>query len=38
MQNIKALGRVVSDKKIFLCFPYISLCKTDPLGEAIFGT
>ena len=30
---IKALGLVVSDKKIFSCFPYISLCKTyDPRG------
>ena len=26
--NIKALGLVVSDKKMFSCFPYISLCKT----------
>ena len=30
---MKALGLVVSDKKIFSCFPYISLCKTcDLLG------
>ena len=29
--NIKALGLVVSDKKIFSCFPIISLCNTcDP--------
>ena len=25
-QNIEALGLVVPDKKIFSCFPYISLC------------
>ena len=41
MQNnkiIKALGPVVSDKKIFSHFTYISLCKTcDPLGGAISG-
>ena len=31
MPNIKALGLLVSDKKIFSLFPYISLCKTfDP--------
>ena len=36
--HVKALGPVVSDKKIFFTFPYISLCKTsDPLGWAIFG-
>ena len=29
--NIKALGLMVSDKKISPCFPYIGLCKTcDP--------
>ena len=29
---------VVSDKNIFSCFPYISLCKIcDPRGVAIFG-
>ena len=28
MPNIKALGLVVSDKKIFSCLPYISLYKT----------
>ena len=34
--NIKALGIVVSDKKIFSCFPYGGLCKTcDPWGRAI---
>ena len=26
----------VSDKKIFSCFPYISLCKTCGRGESIF--
>ena len=26
--NIKALGPLVSNKKIFSCFPYISLYKT----------
>ena len=25
--NINPQGLVVSEKKIFLCFPYISLCK-----------
>ena len=35
--NIKALGLVVSDKKIFSCFPYIRLCKTcDPPGWGHF--
>ena len=35
--NTKALGLVVSDKKIFSRFPYISLCKIfDVWGEAIF--
>ena len=30
-ENIKTFGLVVSDKKIYSCFPYISLCKTcDP--------
>ena len=34
---IKALGPVVSDKKIFSHFPYISQCRTcDPRGGAIF--
>ena len=28
MPNIEALGLVVSDDKMFLCFPCISLCKT----------
>ena len=28
MLNIKALGPVVADKKIFSHFPYIGLCKT----------
>ena len=32
--NIKALGPVVSDKKIFSCFPYISLYKTCDPGAA----
>ena len=32
--KIKAIGLVVSDKKIFSCTPYISLCKTfDPWGR-----
>ena len=36
--NIKALGLVVSDKKIFSCFPNISICKTcDPQNGCIFG-
>ena len=36
--NIKALGLVISDKKIFSHFPYICLCKTcDYRGRAIFG-
>ena len=31
ISNSTALGLVVSDKKFFSCFPYISLCKTcDP--------
>ena len=35
--NIKALGFVVSEKKIFTCFPYIKLYKTcDPRGGTIF--
>ena len=34
--DTKYLGFVVSDKKIFSHFAYISLCKTcDPLGGAI---
>ena len=38
MLNIKALSPVISDKKIFLHLPYISLCKTcDPRGGFIFG-
>ena len=38
MPNIKALGPVVSDKKIFSHILYISLCKTcDPQGGSIFG-
>ena len=38
--NIKALGLVVSGKKVFFSnFPYISLCKIfDPGNRAIFGT
>ena len=36
--NIKALGLVVSDKKIFSCFPSLNLWKTcDPWGGTIFG-
>ena len=35
--SIKALGLVVSDKKIFSCFPYISLCKHVTPGGPIFG-
>ena len=35
--NIKALGLMVSDKKIFSCFTHTSLCKPcDPWGGAIF--
>ena len=35
---IKAQGLKVSDKKMFSCFPYISLCKTcDLWGGATFG-
>ena len=35
----KTLGLVVSDKKIFSCFLYISLCKTcDPPGVGPFLT
>ena len=35
--NIKALGPVVTDKKIFSIFSYISLCKIcDPLGWGNF--
>ena len=38
LPNIKALGPVVSDKKIFSHFPYMNLCKTcDPRGGGIFG-
>ena len=34
ISNIKALGLVVSEEKIFSCFPYISHCKTcDPWGR-----
>ena len=37
LPNSKALGLVVSDKKSFSCFPYISLCITcDPGGWASF--
>ena len=36
--NIKALGLMVSDKKIFYGSPYISLCKTcDTRSGATFG-
>ena len=35
--QISRLVLVVTDKKIFSCFPYISLCKTcDPQDEPIF--
>ena len=35
--SIKTLGFVVSDKNIFSCFPYISLCKTcDPWAGYFF--
>ena len=31
MQNMKALCIVVTDKKIFLGYPFVSICKTcDP--------
>ena len=37
ISNIKDLGIMVSVKKIFKCFPNVSLCKTCwPLGGAIF--
>ena len=36
-QNFNSLGLLVSDKKIFSRFPYISLCKTIDRGGAIFG-
>ena len=36
MPNIKALGPVVSDKKIVSCFPYISLYKTCDSGVGPF--
>ena len=34
--NIKTLGIVVSDKKLFQCFPYTSLCKTCDPGARAF--
>ena len=34
--NINALGLVISDKKIFHVFTYISLCKTCDLGTGLF--
>ena len=35
---IKTLGLMVSDKKIFSCFHYVSQCKACvPWGGAIFG-
>ena len=35
--NIKALGRMVSDKKSFYVSPYLRLCKAcDPWGVAIY--
>ena len=34
MLNMNSLGLLVSDKKIFSCFPYISICKRfDPRGH-----
>ena len=36
--NTKALGLVVSDKKIFSCFHYRSLCKTCDPGMGPFLT
>ena len=37
-QISKHLGLVVSDKNIFSCFPYISICITcDPGGGPILG-
>ena len=37
--NSKGLDLVVLDKRIWSCFPYISLCKTcDPREDVIFGT
>ena len=35
--NIKALGIVVSDKKMFSYFPYTSLCKTCDPRTGHFG-
>ena len=36
-QNMKALGLVVSEKKIFLCFSHCkSMGANDPRGRAIF--
>ena len=37
LQNMKALGLVVSEKKIFLCFSHCkSMGANDPRGGAIF--
>ena len=37
ISNIKGLGLLLSDKKIFKVFPYMGLCKTsDPWSRAIF--
>ena len=37
MPNMKALGLIVSEKKIFKVFSYINLCKTcDPPGRGHF--
>ena len=33
--NIKAIGLIVSDKNICSCFPYISLCKTRNMFQAV---
>ena len=36
--NIKALGILLSAKKVFICFSYISLCKScNPQEGATFG-
>ena len=38
ISNIKDLGILVSIKKVFKCFPYVSLCKTGwSLSGASFG-
>ena len=38
LPNVNALGLVFSDKEVFSCFPYISLCTICDPGEGLYLT